>query len=203
MLETRRAVRHLKRADPALARIIDRVGPCRMVIREGTMARYESLVRAIVWQQLHGRAAETIYGRLLAACGGALPAPAKMAEVGDGALRAAGLSRGKLAALRDLSARATDGRLALERLHALDEEAAIAQITQVRGLGVWSAQMFLMFHLGRPDVLPASDFGIRRGFMKTYGMKRMPAPVTIERKAEAWRPWRSIGSWYLWRATEF
>ena len=195
------AVRHLKKADPELARVIARVGPCRLDIRDGKTPHFVSLARAIIFQQLSGKAAETICGRVVTVCGGELSAAA-ITKASDEKLRVAGLSRGKLAALRDLSARALDGRLALHSLGKLPDAEIIAQLVAVRGIGVWTAQMFLMFHLGRPDVLPVLDLGIRKGFAKVTGMKRLPAAVTLERRAERWRPHRTVASWYLWRSLE-
>ena len=181
------AVRHLNAADPELARVIARVGPCRMDVRDGKTPRFVSLARAIIFQQLSGKAAETICGRVVAVCGGELSAAA-ITKSPDAKLRAAGLSRGKLAALRDLSTRSLDNRLALHELDKLSDEEIIAQLVAVRGIGVWTAQMFLMFHLGRPDVLPVLDLGIRKGFAKVTGMKRLPAASTLNGAPSAGAP---------------
>jgi DNA-3-methyladenine glycosylase II len=194
-----RARRHLMRSDPRLAPLITRVGRCRLP-DAGTGAPFAHLVRAILSQQLSGKAADTIHGRVLALVGpaGALT-PAGLLAVHPPALRAAGVSGPKIAYLRDLAERVGDGRLDLDVLdHASDEE-VIAAITAVKGLGRWSAEMFLMFRLNRPDVFPVGDLGIVKGVQKLLGMKRRPAPRTMLRVAEAWRPYRSVAAWYLWR----
>ena len=179
-----RARRLLMRRDPRLAPLIRRVGRCQLP-DGGNGAPFAHLVRAILSQQLSGKAAATIHGRVLA-----LVAPA------GGPTPASGP---KVAYLRDLAARVQDGRLDLHVLdHASDEE-VIAAITAVKGLGRWSAEMFLMFRLNRPDVFPVGDLGIVKGVQKLLGMKGRPAPRTMLRVAEAWRPYRSVAAWYLWR----
>lgn len=195
------AVRHLKRADPQLARWIERVGPCRLAPGADGLSHFEALVRSIVYQQLSGRAAATIHGRVIARCGGT-PSPESLARLSDADLRAAGLSAAKLKALRDLSARVADGRLPLNRVAGLPDDELIVAVGETRGIGVWTAQMFLMFQLGRPDVLPVADLGIRKGFARVTGMKSLPAARTLERRAERWRPHRTVASWYLWRVLE-
>ncbi len=194
-----RARRHLMRVDPRLAPLIRRVGRCRLP-DAGTGAPFAHLVRAILSQQLSGKAANTIHGRVLALvepAGGLTPAG--LLAVDPLAIRAAGVSGPKIAYLRDLAARVGDGRLDLDVLdHARDEE-VIAAITAVKGLGRWSAEMFLMFRLNRPDVFPVGDLGIVKGVQQLLGMKRRPAPRTMLRVAEAWRPYRSVAAWYLWR----
>lgn len=194
-----RARRYLMRRDPRLGAVIKRVGACQL--GDGrTRAPYAALVRAIMWQQLSGRAAETIHGRVLAAIGGPdRLTPAALMALDDAALRGAGVSRPKIAYLRDLSARVHDGRLDLERLEAAPDEVVIEAITAVKGLGRWSAEMFLMFRLNRPDVFPVGDLGIVKGMQRLLGMKRRPKPSTMLRAAEAWRPYRSVAAWYLWR----
>jgi DNA-3-methyladenine glycosylase II len=193
---------YLSRRDPRLAAVIERVGPCRL--GEGrSHAPFASLVRAIMWQQLSGKAAETIHARVLALLGGAQHlTPAALLALDPGALRAAGVSRPKIAYLRDLAERVQDGRLDLAALeHAADDE-VISAITSVKGLGRWSAEMFLMFRLNRPDVFPVGDLGIVKGVQILAGMKRRPKPVTMMRIAAAWRPYRSVAAWYLWRLLE-
>jgi DNA-3-methyladenine glycosylase II len=198
---TRRAVRHLKRVDPALGRVIEQVGACGFQLRvEG--AHFDHITRAIVYQQLSGKAAATIYSRIHALYGGRPPTPAELAATPAARLRRAGLSRQKLTYLRDLARRAAAGRLALEALDALPDEAVIEALTAVRGIGVWTAQMFLMFRLGRLDVLPVLDLGIQKGMRHVYGLRRLPTPIQMERIAAAWRPYRSVACWYLWRALE-
>ena len=193
-----RARRHLMRRDPRLAALIKRVGPC--TFGSHGDQPYAALVRAIVWQQLSVRAAETIHNRMLALLGGpdALT-PENVLAADPNTLRTAGLSRPKIAYLRDLAERVSDGRLDLHALATQSDEDAITAITAVKGLGRWSAEMFLMFRLSRADVFPVGDLGIVRGVQKLAGMKRRPKPVTMMRMAEAWRPYRSVAAWYLWR----
>jgi DNA-3-methyladenine glycosylase II len=198
---TRRAVRHLKRVDPVLGRVIEQVGACGFRLRpEG--AHFDHIARAIVYQQLSGKAAATIHARVHALYGGRPPTPAELAATSAARLRRAGLSRQKLAYLKDLARRAATGRLALEALDALPDEAVIEALTAVRGVGVWTAQMFLMFRLGRLDVLPVLDLGIQKGMRHVYRLRTLPAPARMERIAAAWRPYRSVACWYLWRALE-
>ncbi|MCC7010475.1 MAG: DNA-3-methyladenine glycosylase 2 family protein [Acidobacteria bacterium] len=196
------ACAHLIRRDPRLGALIRRVGPCRL--GEGrSRAPFAALVRAILWQQLSGKAAETIHGRVLALLGGheRLTPPALLA-VDPEHLRAAGVSRPKIAYLRDLAERVHDGRLDLDALEHAPDEDVVAAITAVKGLGRWSAEMFLMFRLNRPDVFPVTDLGIVKGVQALLGMKQRPKPVTMVRAAEAWRPYRSVAAWYLWRINE-
>ncbi|MGH7335536.1 MAG: DNA-3-methyladenine glycosylase family protein [Candidatus Rokuibacteriota bacterium] len=198
---TRRAIRHLKRTDPILGRLIMQVGPCGYQLRSDG-AHFDHLMRAIVYQQLSGKAAATIHARVQALYGGRAPTPAELAGTPPAHLRRAGLSRQKLGYLKDLARRAATGRLPLDVLDALPDEAVIEALTAVRGVGVWTAQMFLMFRLGRLDVLPVLDLGIQKGMRHTYGLRRLPKPVHMERIAAAWRPYRSVACWYLWRALE-
>jgi DNA-3-methyladenine glycosylase II len=196
----RRAVRHLKRADPKLRRVIERVGPCRLEQKDG--ACFDYVTRAIVYQQLSGKAAATIYGRLQALYGGRPPTPPELSETSATRLRRAGLSRQKLGYLKDLARQALSGAVPFDTLEALPDEAVIEALTAIRGVGVWTAQMFLMFRLGRLDVLPVQDLGIQRGMRRLYGLRRTPTPAQMERIAMAWRPYRSIACWYLWRSLE-
>lgn len=194
----RGALAHLRRVDPALGRVIARVGPYRLEPRaEGT--HFEAVARSIVFQQLSGKAAGTIHGRFHALYGGRAPAPAELLATSDEALRAAGLSRQKVASLRDLAARVDAGDVPLEGVDALGDEAVIAALTRVRGVGRWTAQMFLMFRLGRPDVLPELDLGVQKGLMLAHGLPAMPRPADVLRLGAAWAPYRSVASWYLWR----
>ena len=197
-----RARRHLMRADPRLAPVIRRVGRCGLP-DASTRAPFAALVRAILSQQLSGKAAATIHGRVegLAAPAGGV-SPVALLALDPLQLRAAGVSRPKIAYLRDLSERVLDGRLDLDALDERPDEEVIAAITAVKGLGRWSAEMFLMFRLNRPDVFPVNDLGIVKGVQKLLGMKRRPAPVTMLRVAEAWRPYRSVAAWYLWRLND-
>lgn len=194
-----RARRHLMRRDPRLAPLIRRVGRCRLPDAR-SHAPFAALVRAILSQQLSNRAADTIHSRVVAlvdGTGGVTPAGLLAAD--PIALRAAGVSRPKIAYLRDLAARVEDGRLDLEALDHRSDDDVIAAITAVKGLGRWSAEMFLIFRLNRPDVFPVGDLGIVKGVQRLLGMKRRPAPSTMLRVAEVWRPYRSVAAWYLWR----
>jgi len=193
----RRAITHLRRADPRLAAVIDRVGRCTFAPRaEGS--HFEAIARAIVYQQLSGKAAATIHGRVVALAGGAVT-PSAILELPDEALRGAGLSRQKMRYLRDLASRAHSGELQVDTLHALSDSEIIAILTAVSGVGRWTAQMFLMFRLGRPDVLPELDLGIRKGMQQAYRMRTLPAPSRVQQVAAPWAPYRTIASWYLWR----
>lgn len=196
----RAALRHLRASDPVLARLIDAVGPCRLAVdRRG--GPFASLAEAIVYQQITGKAAETIHGRLRALIRRQHPRPGDIASVTDEQLRGAGLSRQKISYLRDLSARSLAG-LPLARLHRLEDEQVIATLTQVKGIGRWTAHMFLMFRLGRLDVLPLDDYGVRKSMQKAYRMRSLPKPERMHKVAEPWRPYRSIASWYLWRGLD-
>lgn len=189
---------HLKRADPVMERVISLVGPCRFTVHsEGTEFNY--LARAIIYQQLSGKAAATIYGRVLALTGAPQLAPGPLMALTDAQLRAAGLSRQKTAYLRDLAEHAHSRRLPIERLAELPDDELHALLQQVTGIGVWTVQMFLMFRLGRPDVLPVSDLGVRKGVQIAYRLRALPPPKRVEKIGKCWAPFRTIASWYLWR----
>jgi len=190
------------RRDPRLAPVIKRVGRCRLSDSR-TSVPFRALVRAILAQQLSGKAADTIHGRVVTLAGGVdRLVPESLLAVDAEHLRAAGVSRPKISYLRDLAMHVMDGRLDLAALEEQDDETVIAAITAVRGLGRWSAEMFLMFHLNRPDVFPVGDLGIVKGVGRLLGMKRRPAAQTMLRAAEPWRPYRSVAAWYLWRIHE-
>lgn len=196
-----RAVRELAAADPVMARVIAEMGPCRLTARhDGT--HFEHLARAIVYQQLSGKAAATIHGRMCALFGEDPPAPATLLALPDEPFREAGVSRQKLGYLRDLAARCEAGSLPLDGIETLDDDAVIAALTTVKGIGRWTAQMFLMFRLGRPDVLPELDLGVQNGIRKAYRVRRVVTPKDVLRRGERWRPWRSVASWYMWRVTD-
>jgi DNA-3-methyladenine glycosylase II len=198
MLSTRRAVAHLRRADPTLAAVIARVGPGRFEPRaEGT--HFEAVARAIVYQQLSGKAAGTIHGRFHAIYGGRAPEPAELLATADEPLRAAGLSRQKLGYLRDLAARVDAGEVPLDRIETLGDDEIVDVLTRVKGVGRWTAQMFLMFRLGRPDVLPDLDLGVQKAIQLAYGLAAMPKPADVLRIGAPWAPYRTVASWYLWR----
>jgi DNA-3-methyladenine glycosylase II len=190
----------LECGDPVMAALVERIGP----LDRGARLRgrpddaYGSLVRTIVGQQLSMKAARTIYARLIALFGDDLPTPAELIAAEEAALRAAGLSRQKIGYLRDLAARVQNGELELDALHELPDEEVSARITAVKGLGQWSADMFLMFHLRRPDVLPVGDLGIRRAVEKVYRLPGLPDQDALRILAEPWRPWRTLACLYLW-----
>ena len=190
------AIAHLRASDAMLARLIDRVGPFGMELKRAS-SLFDVLAEAIVYQQLHAR-----MRALIPRTRGVASARA-LAEVSDEALRGAGLSRSKLLALRDLAAKTLDGHVpTLAKARRMDDEAIIEHLTEVRGIGRWTVQMLLMFRLGRPDVLPVGDYGIRKGFGVAFRKREMPAPADVEKRGKRWRPYRSVASWYLWRAAE-
>ena len=197
-----KAVDALRAADPKMARAIEVVGPCTLRPRtEGT--HFDHLARAIVYQQLSGSAAATIYGRFTTQCGdGAAPSPAAILAHDDAVLRACGLSGAKTAAIRDLARHVVDGRLPLDTIETMDDESIIESLIPVRGVGRWTAQMFLMFRLWRPDVLPVLDLGVRKGAQRIYNMRALPEADRLEKVARVWRPWASIASWYCWRVLD-
>lgn len=216
LVEPEIALPYLTAADPVMARVIDAAGPFQM--REDGDNPFRSLARAIIFQQLSGKAAGTIYNRFVALFelpaaplvrrtspqwDGSLdsfPSPAEVLAQGDEALRAAGLSRQKAASLRDLARHFAEGRLSTHLLHDWEDEAVIEHLTQVRGVGRWTAEMFLIFHLRRADVLPVNDVGINRAIKRRYGLDAMPSPQEVRTIGEPWRPWASVACWYLWRS---
>lgn len=184
-----------------LGGIIDRVGPCRLEARR-TGTHYDALVRSIVFQQLSGKAARTIHERFRAIYPRRRPRPELVLATSDTVLRAAGLSRQKIGYLRDLSARVADRSLPLAHLGRLPDDAIIEHLVQVKGIGRWTVQMFLMFRLGRPDVLPELDLGVQNAIQRAYGLRKRPTPKEVLRIGEPWRPYASVASWYLWRSLE-
>lgn len=198
------AVRHLKRADPVLRRLIERLGPCDLR-RERERNQFAALADAIIYQQLAYKAAQSIsrkfqmiYARP-GATEGRLPRPEELLRTAHGKLRAAGLSRQKIRYLRDLARHAVDGELFLGRFGRMPDETVIENLTQVKGIGRWTAEMFLIFSLARPDVLPVDDLGFQYGVRDAYGFRTVPAERTIRKLAEPWRPFRTVGTWYMWR----
>ena len=201
-VDAARVMRELSRADRHLAKVIRRAG-CFPTKKQKPQHAFASLLHAIVHQQLAGKAAATIFGRVKALCAGEFPTPEEILQLDETKLRGAGLSRQKIAAVKDLAAKTLDGTVPpLSKLRRMSEEEIHQRLTQVRGIGEWSVQMFLMFRLGRPDVLPIHDLGIRKGFQVVYGHKVVPNPQMILEHGERWRPYRSIASWYLWRAAD-
>jgi 3-methyladenine DNA glycosylase/8-oxoguanine DNA glycosylase len=196
----RSAARHLARGDAVMAAVVSRVGPCRFEIDRGG-GPFASLVESIMYQQLAGAAAVAIFRRFQERIGRRYARPEDIAALTDAELRAVGLSRQKIGYLRDLTARVQDG-LALQRVCRLDDDGVIRTLTQVKGIGRWTAQMYLMFRLGRLDVLPVDDYGVRKAMQRAYRMRELPKPARMERIAEAWRPYRSVACWYLWRSLD-
>ncbi|HWO87600.1 MAG TPA: hypothetical protein VNL98_00460 [Gemmatimonadales bacterium] len=195
------AVRHLKRSDRTMAQLIETVGPCRF--RPHTdHTHFHHLARAIVYQQLSWRAAATIFARVQELCGGETLDPCAVLAQSEEALRGAGLSKQKAAYVRDLAARVRDGALPLDRVAGMPDDQIVSALTAVKGIGVWSAQMFLMFRLGRPDVLPALDLGIRKAVKRAYRLRAMPPPRRVQQIGAPWSPWSTIASWYLWRSLD-
>lgn len=197
------AVATLSAADPHLQRLIEQVGPCTLT-PSPMKTPFEALMRSIVYQQLSGKAAATIYGRVRALFPtDAPPRPEDVLAIPVEALREAGMSRAKIAAVQDLAAKVLDGTVPpLDVLHTLSDQEIIERIVQVRGIGPWTAEMMLIFWMGRPDVLPVTDLGVRKGFMHTYGLAALPASTELLAHGERWRPYRSVASWYLWRAVD-
>ncbi|HTL00122.1 MAG TPA: methylated-DNA--[protein]-cysteine S-methyltransferase [Pseudomonadales bacterium] len=198
------AVEHLKKSDPPFARTIDRIGKYDLELKS-TPSIFVALAESIVYQQLNGRAAATIFARLRALFPNAHhgPTPEQILRASDERLRGAGLSQAKMLSLRDLAQRAVIGEIpTLAEAHAMDDAALIDRLTHVRGIGRWTVEMLLMFRLGRPDVLPADDFGIRKGFSVAFRKREMPTPKEVLARGAKWAPYRTVASWYLWRAPE-
>jgi 3-methyladenine DNA glycosylase/8-oxoguanine DNA glycosylase len=201
MANYRPSVRYLKRIDPVLARVIEIVGPCRIQLRtEGT--HFQALARAIVFQQLSGKAAGTIMSRFNALYPDNSPAPHAVLATSDEQMRAVGLSRQKIAYLRDLSLKVETGALPLEAVEHMTDDDLIEHLVQVKGIGRWTAQMFLMFRLGRPDVLPELDLGVQNAIRRAYRMRKRPTPKQVKRIGAKWSPHSSVACWYLWRSLE-
>jgi DNA-3-methyladenine glycosylase II len=201
-----KARKALAAADPTMAALIERIGPIDIATRlrrrqeERPVDAYGALLRAIVGQQLSTKAARTIYLRVVELFGGRTPSPEQLLEAGEEDLRAAGLSGRKTEYVRDLASHVLDGELELDRLDELDDEQVIEEIVAVRGLGQWTAEMFLLFHLERPDVLSGGDLGIRKAIQVEYGLAEMPPPKRVIEIGEPWRPHRSLASLYLWES---
>lgn len=202
--DPKKAVRHLKAADPALGAVIASVGPFALQLKS-SRSLFGALAEAIVYQQLSNKAAATIYGRVEALFPGAKDGftPRHILKAPDEHLRGCGLSRAKVLAVQDLARRVDGGELpTLDEAQALDDAALIERLITVRGIGRWSAEMFLMFRLGRPDVLPIDDYSLRKAYAKAFGKRKLPTPEALARHGEMWRPYRTVASWYLWRTLE-
>ena len=194
----RKAINHLKRSDPVMRGIIERIGACRMEYGEPT---FHHLAESIVYQQLNGKAAETIFKRFTDAAGSPVT-PKGILKLSEQQMRAVGLSKQKSSYLRDLAAKTESGLLDFAKLQTMEEIAVIEHLTQVKGVGVWTAHMFLMFTMRRPDVLPTGDYGIQMAMKKHYRKRKLPKPKDMEKIAKAWSPYRSIACWYLWRSLD-
>ncbi|MBI3405050.1 MAG: DNA-3-methyladenine glycosylase 2 family protein [Acidobacteria bacterium] len=197
------AVRHLKKSDSVMRALIEKHGPCKLK-REYETEPFASLVDAIIYQQISYAAAGSIARRFRALYGengdaGHLPKPEELLKTHPRTLRAVGLSRQKSAYMRDLAGKAADGSLRLDQYHKMPDEAVVENVTQVKGIGRWTAEMFLMFCLGRMDVLPVGDLGVQYGFKMAYKLRKMPSAEKMEKIAEPWRPYRSVATWYLWQ----
>lgn len=198
--ENEEGIRHLRDADPVLAEVIHRVGPCE-IKPQRRVDVFQALLRSIIYQQLHANAASAIHGRVLACLPKATPG--HLLETPEDTLRTAGLSANKLRAVRDLAEKARDGLVpTAAEARRLDDVALIARLTAVRGIGEWTVHMLMIFHLGRPDVLPTGDFAIRKAFSLLYRRGRAVTPAVLLRHARRWQPHRSVASWYLWRSLD-
>jgi DNA-3-methyladenine glycosylase II len=194
----RKAVNHLKKSDPIPRAIIERVGPCRM---EFGVPEFASVAEAIVYQQLNGKAAVTIFNRFAALAGDPLT-PQGILKLSDEQLRSVGLSKQKSGYLKDLAKKTSDGLLNFARLPEMTDDEVIEHLTQVKGIGEWTAHMFLMFSLRRPNVLPTGDYGVQVAIKKHYKKRKLPKPKDMERIARAWEPYRSVACWYMWRSLD-
>jgi DNA-3-methyladenine glycosylase II len=195
----RSALKHLRKSDPIMAGIIQRVGPFAMQYREPS---FETLVRSIVYQQLSGRVASVIFGRLHAAAGEPVLTPAGILRLRPDRMRRLGLSAQKTLYIRELAKHTRKGSIVFESLPDIEDAEVIEHLVKVKGIGVWTAQMFLMFALRRQDVLPVADLGIRSAMKRAYGLAELPKPAEMEKIAAAWKPYSSIACWYLWRSLE-
>jgi len=197
------AIAHLTQADKVLARLIKKIGPCNWKPRK-RRSPFEALVQSVTCQQLNGTAAATIFSRVKALYPGRrFPSPEDLLATPDEKLRAAGLSRAKIAAIKDIAANTLSGVVPTSRAIArMENEVILSQLTTIRGVGPWTVEMLLMFKLGRMDVLPVTDYGVRKGFALTYKLKDLPTPNELLAHGEKWRPYRSIAAWYLWRALD-
>src|SRR5580700_7181428 len=195
----RKALNHLKKSDPVLAGIIQRVGPYKIEYREPI---FQTLVRSIVYQQLNGKAASTIFGRLTDAAKADPLTPESILKLRPARMRSLGLSGQKMTYIRELARLTRDGEVDFERCATLADVAVIEHLTRVKGIGVWTVHMFLIFALRRPDVLPTGDLGVRAAIKKAYGLADLPQPEEMERIAISWRPYCSVASWYLWRSLD-
>ncbi|MEP6663935.1 MAG: DNA-3-methyladenine glycosylase [Verrucomicrobiota bacterium] len=198
-----KTLKHLSAADKTLARLIRRVGPCTLR-PEKNCSPFQSLVRSVAYQQLTGKAAATILGRVKALFPGKrFPAPEDLLAMSDEKLRAAGLSFAKIRAVKDIAAKTLEGVVPTSKeIRKLSNEEILARLTTIRGVGPWTVEMLLMFRLGREDVFPITDYGVRKGFALTYKLDALPSPKELLAHGEKWRPYRTTAAWYMWRALE-
>jgi 3-methyladenine DNA glycosylase/8-oxoguanine DNA glycosylase len=195
------AAAELARLDPVMAGLIEVHGPCRLGHRRGQRTHFAALVESVVYQQLAGTAARAIYGRLADLLGGT-PTPEAVLAAGEESLRGVGLSGSKAGCILALAGAAQTGELGLDKAEALSDEELVVRLSSVRGIGRWTAEMFLMFQLGRIDVWPVGDYGVRKGYARAYGLAELPTPKTLADLGEPLRPYRSVAAWYCWRAAE-
>ena len=205
------ACRQLAESDAKLGALIERTGPFLLRLKS-SHSPFEALLESVIYQQLHGKAAAAILSRLIAIFGDLHPQPQQLLTIPDEPLRAAGVSGNKILALRDLAQKTVDGTVpTLARIRRMPDAEIIERLTEVRGVGAWTVEMLLIFRLGRPDVFPITDYGVRKGFLLTFGKKTrgdtitaamLPKPEQMLRRADRWKPWRSVASWYLWRACD-
>ena len=197
------AIKHLTQADKVLGRLIKKIGPCGWK-PDKRRSPFEALGQSVAYQQLNGTAAATIFGRVKALYPGRrFPSPEELLATPDESLRGAGLSRAKVAAIKDIAAKTLTGVVPTSRAIArMESDLIVSQLTTIRGVGPWTVEMLLMFKLGRVDILPTTDYGVRKGFALTYGLKDLPTPTDLLEHGEKWRPYRSIAAWYLWRALD-
>lgn len=197
------ATLHVAAADPAMAALIEQVGPCTLTPRRFAGGHFAALARSILYQQLAGKAAAAIHARFLALFERGRPTPEAVLALPDEVLRGAGLSNAKATSIKDLAAKVLDGTVRLDRVTRLSDEAIVERLTQVRGIGRWTVEMFLMFQLGRPDVWPVGDYGVRKGWAIIHGRPdTLPTPSELAAAGEAYRPHRTVAAWYCWRAVE-
>jgi DNA-3-methyladenine glycosylase II len=195
----RKAIHHLKKTDPVLGSIIERVGPYRIEYREPI---FQTLVRSIVYQQLNGKAALTIFNRLQTAAKDDPLMPESILRLRPAKMRALGLSKQKMTSIGELARLTRSGEVNFQNFPALEDAAIIEQLTRVKGVGVWTVHMFLIFALRRPNVLPTGDLGVRAAIKRAYGLAELPKPAEMEQIAASWQPYRSVASWYLWRSLD-
>lgn len=197
------ALGHLRQSDPILATLIDRIGPFRLEINR-VQSPFAALAESIVYQQLTGKAAATIHGRLVGLCRPRRRLrPEDIVQFSEEQMRGAGLSRAKTAALKDLAGKTLDGVVpTMARLQQMEDEAIIERLTSIRGIGRWTVEMLLIFRLGRPDILPVTDYGVQKGFKLAFSKRKLPKPAQLGQYGKRWAPYRSVAAWYLWRAVD-